>query len=78
MVLEYADNGTLETYLTEHFNELSWNDKHQLASQLASAVEYIHNLGIIHRDLVCNYNIDINLLSYYKSALDVTNLLFSP
>jgi serine/threonine protein kinase len=52
LVLEYADNGTLNTYLNEHFNELKWNDKYQLAYQLASAVAFIHECDIIHRDLV--------------------------
>ncbi|RGB34272.1 kinase-like domain-containing protein [Rhizophagus diaphanus] len=52
LVLEYADGGTLKTYLNNHFNELNWDDKFQLAFQLASAVEYIHNYDIIHRDLV--------------------------
>ncbi|CAB5384457.1 unnamed protein product [Rhizophagus irregularis] len=57
LVLQYADSGTLETYLTEHFNELDWNDKHQLAFQLASAVECIHNLDIIHCDLHANNSV---------------------
>ena len=52
LVLEYADNGTLNTYLSKHFNELDWNDKLRLALQLASAVEHIHEYDIIHRDLV--------------------------
>ena len=52
LVLEYANGGTLNTYLKEHFNELDWSDKSQLALQLASAVEHIHDYGIIHRDLV--------------------------
>ena len=52
LVLEFADSGTLNTYLSKHFNELDWNDKYQLAFQLASAIEYIHNYDIIHRDLV--------------------------
>ncbi|GBC04009.1 hypothetical protein RclHR1_05460012, partial [Rhizophagus clarus] len=56
LVLEYADSGTLEVYLKNHFNELDWNDKYQLALQLASAVECIHNCGIIHCDLHA-YNI---------------------
>ncbi|UZO21744.1 uncharacterized protein OCT59_014129 [Rhizophagus irregularis] len=62
LVLQYADSGTLETYLTEHFNELGWNDKHQLAFQLASAVECIHNLDIIHCDLHAN-----NVLVHQKN-----------
>ena len=52
LVLEYADNGTLKTYLKKHFNELDWNDKYQLAFQLTSAVECMHHCGIIHCDLV--------------------------
>ncbi|RGB32847.1 kinase-like domain-containing protein, partial [Rhizophagus diaphanus] len=51
LVLEYADNGTLKTYLSEHFSELGWSDKYQLALQLASAVAFIHECDIIHRDL---------------------------
>jgi serine/threonine protein kinase len=52
LVLEYADNGTLRTYLNNHFNEMDWNDKLRLAFQLASAIECMHGRGIIHRDLV--------------------------
>ncbi len=52
LVLEYADSGTLNTYLNKHFNKLDWVDKYHLALQLASAVECMHNCDIIHRDLV--------------------------
>ncbi|RIA93656.1 kinase-like domain-containing protein, partial [Glomus cerebriforme] len=51
LVLEYANGGTLKTYLKEHFNELNWDDKYQLASQLANAVAFIHEYDVIHRDL---------------------------
>ncbi|GBC44942.2 kinase-like domain-containing protein [Rhizophagus irregularis DAOM 181602=DAOM 197198] len=51
LVLEYANNGTLKTYLNEHFNELTWTDKYQLAFQLANAVDCLHDCNIIHRDL---------------------------
>jgi serine/threonine protein kinase len=50
--LEYADSGTLNAYLDKHFNELKWNDKLQLALQLANSIEFLHEEGIIHRDLV--------------------------
>jgi serine/threonine protein kinase len=52
LVLEYADSGTLDTYLNEHFNQLSWNYKLNLALQLANAVSHLHDNNIIHRDLV--------------------------
>ncbi|CAI2190473.1 111_t:CDS:2, partial [Funneliformis geosporum] len=51
VVLEYADSGTLNAYLNEHFHDLDWNEKFQLALQLTSAVECIHDCDIIHRDL---------------------------
>ncbi len=50
--MEYADSGTLNTYLNDHFNELDWNNKYTLALQLASAVGFIHECDIIHCDLV--------------------------
>ncbi|GBC07945.1 hypothetical protein RclHR1_00780025 [Rhizophagus clarus] len=51
LVLEYANNGTMNAYLNEYFNKLNWSDKYRLALQLASAVEFLHGKNIIHRDL---------------------------
>ena len=50
--MEYADSGTLREYLKEHFNSLTWDDKYNMAYQLACAVSCLHNEGIVHRDLV--------------------------
>ena len=50
--MEYADGGTLRDYLKEHFNSLTWNDKFNLALQLACAVSCLHDERIMHRDLV--------------------------
>jgi serine/threonine protein kinase len=50
--MEYANNGTLRHYLKEHFDKLTWNDKLNLALQLARAVSCLHDEGIVHRDLV--------------------------
>ena len=52
LVLEYADGGSLHSYLKKNFSNLEWGEKYRLALQLASAVECIHNEGIIHCDLV--------------------------
>ena len=57
--MEYADGGTLRNYLKERFNDLTWDDKLNLALQLAHAVSCLHDEGIVHRDLV------INLLTFY-------------
>ncbi len=50
--MEYANNGTLQKYLKENFNNLTWSDKYKLAYQLACAVSCLHGEGIMHRDLV--------------------------
>ncbi|GES98774.1 kinase-like domain-containing protein [Rhizophagus clarus] len=62
LVLEYADGGTLNSYLSKHFNELKWNDKLNLALQLANALNHLHDNDIIHRDLHAN-----NILIHKKT-----------
>jgi serine/threonine protein kinase len=64
-VLEYADNGTLNDYLSKYFDKLDWGDKYRLTLQLSSAVAFIHGHNIIHRDLVmCNFIIRFHILQY--------------
>ncbi len=50
--MEYADGSTLRNYLKNNFNELTWNDKYNLAYQLACAVLSLHNEGIAHHDYI--------------------------
>uniref|UniRef100_U9SK41 Protein kinase domain-containing protein n=1 Tax=Rhizophagus irregularis (strain DAOM 181602 / DAOM 197198 / MUCL 43194) TaxID=747089 RepID=U9SK41_RHIID len=54
LVMEYADSGTLRDYLKKNFNNLTWNNKYNLAYQLACAVSCLHNEEIVHRDLHSN------------------------
>ena len=56
--MEYADGGTLRNYLRKHFSHLTWDDKLNLALQLAYAVSCLHDEKIVHCDLV------IHLLYY--------------
>ncbi|POG65708.1 uncharacterized protein OCT59_024379 [Rhizophagus irregularis] len=51
LVMEYADGGSLRNYLKKNFSKLTWDDKFNMAYQLAYAVSCLHNEGIIHRDL---------------------------
>ncbi|UZO18443.1 uncharacterized protein OCT59_009756 [Rhizophagus irregularis] len=51
LVLEYANGGTLNTYLGKNFNDLDWDDKSRLALQLADAVGFLHDNDIVHHDL---------------------------
>ena len=52
LVMEYADGGTLRKYLKENFKNLTWEDKYELAYQLACTVSCLHDERIVHRDLV--------------------------
>ncbi|GBB87797.1 hypothetical protein RclHR1_01430006 [Rhizophagus clarus] len=51
LVMEYADSGTLKNYLKENFNNLTWDNKYNLAYQLTCAESCLHNEGIVHHDL---------------------------
>ncbi|POG75273.1 uncharacterized protein OCT59_024265 [Rhizophagus irregularis] len=51
LVMEYANGGTLRSYLKENFSKLTWNDKYNMAYQLSCAVSYLHNKEIVHYDL---------------------------
>ncbi|RIB28974.1 kinase-like domain-containing protein, partial [Gigaspora rosea] len=61
-VLEYADSGTLRSYLRNKFKYLSWYDKINFALQIASAIKCLHVEGIIHRNLHSN-----NILVHQKN-----------
>jgi serine/threonine protein kinase len=50
--MEYADGGTLRQYLKKNFDKLTWDDKFNIAYQLACAALCLHDEGIVHSDLV--------------------------
>ena len=54
MVIEYAERGTLRSYLSVKFASLSWQDKYKLALQLSDAIECLHENGMVHKDLHSN------------------------
>ncbi|EXX57408.1 uncharacterized protein OCT59_024001 [Rhizophagus irregularis] len=54
LVMEYADSGTLRNYLSERFENLTWNNKLNLAFQLAVAISCLHDKEIMHHDLHSN------------------------
>src|ERR1043166_1366629 len=52
--MEFAEGGTIRSYLEKNFSSLEWQDKYKLALQLSSAIEYLHDNGIVHNDLHSN------------------------
>src|SRR3954469_7874067 len=73
LVMEYADGGSLRSYLKENFSKLTWDDKYLMAYQLACAVSCLHNEKIVHCDLVI-YFVFFNLLIVF--FFFITNLIY--
>src|SRR5438067_391521 len=68
MVIKYADSGNLRNYLKENFENITWNDKFNLAFQLVYAVSYLHGEMIVHRDFVINLQF-IMIVFYFMSII---------
>ncbi|CAB5206821.1 unnamed protein product [Rhizophagus irregularis] len=68
LVLEYADGGSLYSYLKKSFTKLEWDDKYCLALQLANAIEYIHNEGIIHYNLHAQNDTPVEYSDIYTAC----------
>ncbi|GBC06009.1 hypothetical protein RclHR1_06550013 [Rhizophagus clarus] len=51
LVMEYADGGSLRSYLERNFSKLTWGDKLYMAYQIAYSVLCLHNERVVHRDL---------------------------
>jgi serine/threonine protein kinase len=64
--MECADSGPLKNYLKEKFNILTWNEKYNLAYQLACGVSCLHNEGIVHRDLVSIINYYCEIFEFFS------------
>ncbi|CAG8547216.1 12419_t:CDS:2, partial [Acaulospora morrowiae] len=51
MVLNYANEGNLQSYLRKNWVKLTWRKKIKFALDIASGIEHLHKFKIIHRDL---------------------------
>ena len=58
MMFELADGGSLREYLTKHFESLTWKDKYKLGLEITNGLKHLHDLDIIHKDLVFIANVD--------------------
>jgi len=58
MIFELADGGSLRKHLEMHFKDLTWKDKYKLGLEITNGLRYLHDLDIIHKDLVFIANVD--------------------
>ncbi|RHZ46449.1 hypothetical protein Glove_621g15 [Diversispora epigaea] len=52
LVLQYAKDGDLRTYLRNNFKNLDWAIKINMAKDITSGLRFIHEENIVHKDLV--------------------------
>ena len=51
IVMQYANNGSLLSYLDQNINKLTWKDKLRHLSDIAYYLQIVHDVGLIHCDL---------------------------
>ncbi|RSL46228.1 hypothetical protein CEP51_015968 [Fusarium floridanum] len=75
LTLEYMPNGTLESYLRSHFEQIPSSQKLSWISQAAEAISLLHVNGIIHCDIgphnfLLDANLDLKITDFSGSSLD--------
>ena len=75
MIMNLAENGDLLEYIRTN-GALSDDGARSFFTQLISATEYFHSLGIVHRDLKCenllldhNYNIVVSDFGFARASM---------
>jgi mitogen-activated protein kinase kinase kinase 9 len=70
IVLEYCEGGTIWALLQKQSQELSWDERRDLALDVARGMNYLHerNTPILHRDLK-----SLNLLLDHKRRVKLAD-----
>ena len=53
MVIRYAKHGDLRNYIRKFFSQLTWTDKAKILIELSKALNYLHQMNLLHRDFHC-------------------------
>ena len=51
IVMQYANNGSLLSYLDQNINKLTWMDKLRCLKDIVYDLQTVHSMGLVHCDL---------------------------
>ena len=51
IVMQYANKGSLLSYLDQNINKLTWSDKLWYLENITKHLNHIHKAGLVHCDL---------------------------
>ena len=82
IVIQYANNGSLLSYLDQNINKLTWKDKLQYLKDIAYYLKNIHSEGLVHCNLhggniVMHNNYNLYGISPLICDLDLSRLVNS-
>ncbi|RHZ73723.1 hypothetical protein Glove_229g22 [Diversispora epigaea] len=60
LVLQYAKDGDLRTYLRNNFKSLDWKTIINMAKDITSGLRCIHDENIVHKDLAIDNNLGLS------------------
>jgi serine/threonine protein kinase len=51
IVMEYCSRGTLQDYMASNFLQFGWDNKLNMAQEIANGLQFVHQQGLSHRNL---------------------------
>ena len=75
MIMDFVDGVTLEEYLEEHGNKISWERAWAILSPVMDALREVHSVGLLHRDIApdniyITQNKSVKLLDFGSARRD--------
>lgn len=80
--MEYASNGDLQSFNNQHRADVDFGQQLRWATEIAEALDFVHNAGVVHGDLTCHNifldkSLNAKVADFAGSSLDGSPLLIA-